>query len=326
MRSPSFFPWRLFRWFVGNQFLLILILFSVYYLAEWARIDSLADGEIKAEQLDLMRRSLGVGLLLVFGVTVLMGRRLVTPMGRLIEKTRRLRKFPFATEEPSEEELGLEETGEWYDLERAINKLGRDFRSKTVRLSREKTELRAIMTAIGEAVLAVDVTGAPLFYNSQFADMFRLQGWDERKMGLGEIVRSPEILEHLRKTLAIGDACVHELEISLPGRKAPHSFRVTYTPLRKKHNSEVYGVVAVFFDQSNVKAAEKLRIEFVANASHELRTPVTPLKGYIQTLKEDLAEGRTNDLGQYVDVIERNVNRLSDLLDDLLDLSRLEAG
>lgn len=162
MSSPSFFPWRLFRWFVGNQFLLILLLYSVYYLAEWARIDSLADGEIKAEQLDLMRRSLGVGLLLVLGVTVLMGRRLVTPMGRLIEKTRRLRKFPFATEEPTEEELGLEETGEWYDLERAINKLGRDFRSKTVRLSREKTELRAIMTAIGEAVLAVDVTGTPL--------------------------------------------------------------------------------------------------------------------------------------------------------------------
>lgn len=233
MKKPSVFPWRLFRWFVGNQFLMILLLFSVYYLAEWARIDALTEGELKTEQLALMRRSLGIGLLLTLGVTILMGRRLVTPMGRLIEKTRRMRKFPFAGDQLSEEELGLEETGEWYNLERAINKLGRDYRNKTVRLSREKTELRAIMAAIGEAVLAVDIEGKPLFYNNQFADLFRLQSWDERKVGLGEVVRSPDIVEGLRLAAKSGIANCGDLEIVLPGNKQAHHFKVTYTPLRK---------------------------------------------------------------------------------------------
>src|SRR6202042_1918551 len=78
-------------------------------------------------------------------VSLFMARRLLIPLARLIEKTRRMRDFPFENDEATPEELSFDEPGEWYELERALNHLGRDLRQKTIRLSREKTELRAIM-------------------------------------------------------------------------------------------------------------------------------------------------------------------------------------
>ena len=327
MKGPSsFFPYRLFRWFIGNQVLLILALFSIYYLVEWVCIHTGPEPEVQAAHLQLIGRSLGVSFLLVCGVSLLMARRLVTPLGRLIEKTRRLRKFPFAQEELSDKELSLEERGEWYELERGINKLGRDFRYKTVRLSREKTELRAIMTAMEEAVLAVDLNCAPLFYNNHFSFLFRLQSWDGHKRGIVEVLRAPEVIEDLRSTMSRGETQIRELEYVLPGETSSKYFKVIYTPLRKKHNSEIYGVVAVFQDRTLSYAADKMRIDFAANASHELRTPVTSLKGYIQTLKEDVQAGHMEEVEKFIGIIERNVNRLSDLLNDLLDLSELESG
>src|SRR5690606_39173267 len=94
----------------------------------------------------------------------------------------------------SEEELATEEPGEWFELERALNKLGRDLRNKTIQLSREKTELRAIMGAVSEAILAVNEEKQLLFYNSQFALMFKLQEFDASQMHLQEIIRSPDVL------------------------------------------------------------------------------------------------------------------------------------
>lgn len=326
MRPPSSFPWRLFRWFVGQQLALVVGLFSIYYFIEWMRIDSLAQPEVREAQLSMLQRSLGFGLSLAVLVSLLMGRRLVVPLGRLIDRAKRLRKFPFAKEQLTDDELREEEEGEWYDLERALNKLGRDYRNKTIRLSREKTELRAIMTAVGEAVLAVNRACDPLFYNNQFALYFRLQGWDGRKVGIGEIIRYPEVIEGYRRTIESGQVTTQENAMILPGETQVRSFRITYHPLRKKHNGEVYGVAGVFLDQTEARSAEKLRIDFVANASHELKTPVTSLKGYVQTLKEDLNAGRTEDVLKFVEVIDRNVTRLSDLISDLLDLSQLESG
>lgn len=81
--------------------------------------------------------------------------------------------------------------------------------------------------------------------------------------------------------------------------------------------------VATLFRE--LKRAEKVRIDFVANVSHELRTPLTSIKGYSDTLREDLAAGRLEMAPKFLDVIDRNVNRLIDLIDDLLDLSKLES-
>ncbi|MEO0337366.1 MAG: hypothetical protein AAF202_13305, partial [Pseudomonadota bacterium] len=175
--SPPVFPTRLFRWFLGKQILTagVLLIALDICLVIWIE----GRGDLSQDTRTLAREVVFLALfssfVLMVSVSIFMARRLVIPLGRLIEKTRRLRKFPFEEEDYSHRELAFDEPGEWYDLERALNKLGRDLRIKTIRLSREKTELRTIMSAMNEAILAITVERKPLFYNPEFALLFGVE-------------------------------------------------------------------------------------------------------------------------------------------------------
>jgi two-component system phosphate regulon sensor histidine kinase PhoR len=265
------------------------------------------------------------GLLIFVLVSLITTRRLVIPLGRLIDKTRHLREFPFEGEGGPAEELTYDEPGEWFELERALNNLGRDLRSKTVRLSREKTEFRAIVTAVTEAVLAITKEKRLLFYNPQFAQLFDMQhvGGDTR---IAEVLRSPDVLETYREALESGHPIRREVQIILPDERIPHHFQLSVAPLKKKHNQEVYGAVGIFHDITELVRADKIRIEFVGNVSHEIRTPLTTINGYMQTLVSDFEKGRFDQAGEFLGVVNQNVKRLKSLLDDLLDLSAIESG
>jgi two-component system phosphate regulon sensor histidine kinase PhoR len=102
---------------------------------------------------------------------------------------------------------------------------------------------------------------------------------------------------------------------------------VKVSPLREeKGGQKLYGAMALFHDITEIKKAEQIRIEFVENASHELRTPLTSIKGFVDTLKEDVQAGRTDQAGYFLGVISKNVDRLSELVSDMLTLSSLESG
>lgn len=328
MKVIKLFPNRLFRWFVGKQILIsgVLLLVLDFALLLWLE----SQPGLTQESLELGRQLILISLLVAVSVMVVvslfMARRLVIPLGRLVDKTRRLRKFPFEDENYSEEELAIDEPGEWYDLERALNKLGRDLRNKTIRLSREKTELRAIMGAVSEAVLAISSEKRPLFYNSQFALMFKLQEFKAGQVHVQEIIRTPDVLEAYDRCLKEGRLVKVESTIQLREDLEPHTFEVGVAPLKKKHNQEVYGAVALFHDITEMKKTEQIRIEFVGNVSHELRTPLTSIKGYLQTVMSDFEKKNYEQSGEFLKVISKNVDRLMLLMNDLLDLSSLESG
>jgi two-component system phosphate regulon sensor histidine kinase PhoR len=101
---------------------------------------------------------------------------------------------------------------------------------------------------------------------------------------------------------------------------------LSVAPLKDAESGEIFGAVGIFHDVTELKQAEQIRIEFVGNASHELRTPITSIKGYVETLKEDLKTKNYDGAEQFVGIISRNVDRLTFLVNDLLDLSALESG
>lgn len=326
MRDVSYFPNRLFRWFLTQQILMSAVLFVVLngILLLWLEGSGLDD-----ETRRITRYAMLVGLAVAFAgmilVSLFMGRRLVVPLGRLIEKTRRLREAPFAAEEDEPEALTYDEPGEWYELERALNRLGRDLRSKTIRLSREKTEVRAIMSSVSEAVLAVSRDKRVMFYNPQFAVLFNLQT-HASDAHISELLRAPEVLEAYGQALAQGRPLRREVQVIVSEERLARHFQLSVAPLRKKHNQEIYGAVGIFYDITELKQAERIRIEFVGNVSHELRTPVTSINGYLQTVMADLEQGRLEQVGDFLKIVSANVTRLKHLVDDLLDLSALESG
>ncbi|MFN9068607.1 MAG: sensor histidine kinase, partial [Bdellovibrionales bacterium] len=103
-------------------------------------------------------------------------------------------------------------------------------------------------------------------------------------------------------------------------------FNVSLTPVLMQKNQEMYEVVAVFHDITDIKKAESIRIDFVGNASHELRTPLTSIKGYVETLRDDINQKRFDQADRFISIVSRNVDRLIDLVNDLLNLSKMESG
>lgn len=316
--AVSTFPSRLFRWFLSQQILLSGFSFALVGLAFvlWSP---------SAESRDLTLVCLAVGFCVNTVVSLFVARRLLMPLSRLIAKTRRMREFPFEEEDVKPDELTFDEPGEWYELERALNNLGRDLRQKTIRLSREKTEMRTIMSAVSEAVLAIAKDKRVLFYNPQFAYLFNLQVPDPESR-ITEILRSPDVLETYNEALASGQVMRREVQITVSSERLSRDFLLSVAPLRKKHNQEIYGAVGILHDITEMKQAERIRIEFVANVSHELRTPLTAINGYLQTLEDDVARGRTDQAKEFLTIVSQNVIRLKSLVEDLLDLSALESG
>jgi two-component system phosphate regulon sensor histidine kinase PhoR len=314
MKPSHFFPWRLFRWFVIRQLILILPFYLILNgLLYWML------GELRA-------LTVAVVMGVMMGVSILIGYRLLLPLGRLIEKTKRMRESPFGMEEDEPvERLAFDEPGEWYELERALNRLGRDLRQKTIRLSREKTELRTIMSAVSEAVLAIGGDRRVLFYNPQFTYLFGASA-NLTEVRVSEILRSPDIIQAYEEVLTSGQTLRREVQETVSEQRITRDFLLSVAPLRKKHNQEIYGVVGIFHDITQMKQSERIRIEFVGNVSHELRTPLTTVNGYMQTLMGDLEQGKLEHAREFGGIISQNVSRMKSLVEDLLDLSALESG
>jgi two-component system phosphate regulon sensor histidine kinase PhoR len=96
-------------------------------------------------------------------------------------------------------------------------------------------------------------------------------------------------------------------------------------PIKGK-GEDWFGAVGIFRDITEMRLLENRRMEFLSNVSHELRTPLTTIKGFAVTLQDELAEQDDSHLNHYVDIIDREVDRLSRLVNDLLDISLIESG
>ena len=264
------------------------------------------------EALVFFDRSLAAVLFLVAsaftGCSVLMGRRLMFPLGRLIVKARRV--LPDQREPESQDEIDDSDTedpgdGEWTDLETTLDQIRWNLRHKTETLTREREELATLMSAISDAILAVDSAGNPLFYNSRFALLFGERDLAVKRPRLGELFRAPEVLSAFGAALKDGQPQQASAKLHVGNDPIPHYFSLSIAPLRKD-GGEVYGAVGIFHDVTELKRAEQIRIDFVANVSHELRTPVTAILSAAETMEMALAkdpEGAKRFLGIPVGVV-----------------------
>ncbi|MCB0370440.1 MAG: PAS domain-containing sensor histidine kinase, partial [Bdellovibrionales bacterium] len=142
---------------------------------------------------------------------------------------------------------------------------------------------------------------------------------------LTDIFRVPEVYELFKKVFTTGQTQKTTLKMETMLDHFEKNFLVSLTPLRKAKTNEIYGVIGVFHDITDLKKLEQVRIDFVANASHELRSPLTSVKGYIETIKDDFKKGHLQQVDIFLEIVSKNVNRLIELVNDLLTLSSLES-
>jgi two-component system phosphate regulon sensor histidine kinase PhoR len=187
-----------------------------------------------------------------------------------------------------------------------------------------------LMASLDDAILSVSPDLKIKFFNARMAHQFLERAQTDllqqmEPVPLAQIMREPEILKLYQMTLQTGETQMQSLRLHSLMHQQNRYFSVKVSPLREEKDSKIYGAMGLFHDVTELKKADQIRIEFVENASHELRTPLTSIKGFVETAKEDLTAGRTEQLGSFLGIISKNVDRLTELVNDMLTLTTLDA-
>jgi two-component system phosphate regulon sensor histidine kinase PhoR len=201
-------------------------------------------------------------------------------------------------------------------LGRALDRLAENLRSTLSELRSERDRQDDILSGMQEGVLLLNRERRVAHVNPALRNLLALSADVVGRLPI-EIIRNASLTELLNEAFEASTPLSREIELSGP---APARVLVRIAPLGGPRG----GLLAVFVDVTNLRHLETVRQQFVANASHELRTPIAS----IHSAAETLAGGIANDPAtreRFLGIIARNATRLKNLVDDLLDLSKLES-
>lgn len=246
-----------------------------------------------------------LALALALPVSYLLSRVMMRPVVKLGERARALAHGDFSRRAPMDVEVA-----ELDELAVAFNLLAESLEARLVELARERDETRALIDSMAEGVIALSADGRVVRASRAAARLLRLPA-DAEGSPVGALVRQPELRVAFEEALVSGfDA----REASFDGR----TLLVTGRPLDQG------GAVVTLLDATELRKLERVRRDFVANASHELKTPLTAMRGYAETLLEE--EPPPELRRQFLEALHGNAVRLQRLVDDMLELSTLDAG
>jgi two-component system phosphate regulon sensor histidine kinase PhoR len=208
---------------------------------------------------------------------------------------------------------GRDELGE---LGRALDQLATNLREAISTARKEGDLMARVLEGMREGVLLLDDEGNVALANPALRDTLLL-GSDVVGKSPLEVVRNAALKRILDEAASASEVVSGELEM---GDIKPRRLLVHAAALR----GDPKGVLAVFVDVTDLRRLETVRRDFVANVSHELRTPVAAVRSAAETLRRAI-ETQPDAASEFVDMIERNADRLGQLVDDLLDLSRIES-
>lgn len=210
---------------------------------------------------------------------------------------------------------------EFSTLNISLNILARNLQSITKEQEMQKDRLRAVIENMGMPLILIDAKGRIILVNQMFNEMFHVVAQDiigKTYLDVIEYERVNDIIENIFMT----EQKIRK-QITIPINIQMKDFEVYGAPIISLAN-EWKGIVLVFHDITEIKNLEKIRKDFVANVSHELKTPITSIKGFAETL----LDGALHDqqaLESFLNIILKESNRLQSLVYDLLELSKIES-
>ncbi|MGQ9513222.1 two-component system histidine kinase PnpS [Thermodesulfitimonas sp.] len=251
-----------------------------------------------------------IGGALVAGLTWRMiNRQVIRPLRNLVAVAKELSQFGKGEKQSAADEIGL--------LTSSVTLLAERLKETFQALSAEKGWQAAVLASLTDVVLALDPFGRVLFANPALQEAFGVKPEEARRKNILEVIRHHELEQIARRVLNTGTAREEELRFLTP---QPRLFTVRVTPVT---NPVGPGVVVVLREVTEQKRLEQLRSEFVANVSHELRTPLTAIRGFVETLRDGAIKD-ADTAGEFLAIIAAETERLERLINDLLNLSRLE--
>lgn len=207
------------------------------------------------------------------------------------------------------------------ELAAAMDHLSGEIKEKKARVDSEAAKLDMVLSGMLEGVIVTDKSGEIISMNPSLRKLFLIDTQSIAGKRPLEVIRNNSVQDMADRILKQKERlATQEITIAFPEEKI---LKVNAVPIIS--SGELEGAILVFHDITELRRLEKVRQEFVANVSHELRTPISSIKGYAETLLEGAIDDQDN-ARDFLNIIYQDSQRLAALIDDLLDLSKIESG
>jgi two-component system phosphate regulon sensor histidine kinase PhoR len=217
------------------------------------------------------------------------------------------------------ERLPKSDVQELARLSESLNHLAQELENRGHTIGRQGHELEAVLASMIEGVLAVDCEERVISINRAAAQLIGGQVGDVVGRSLQEVIRNAD-LRRLAAEAVMGGESVED-DIVLRGEQ-DRVLQACATPLRDIKGRSI-GAVLVLHDVTHYRHLENIRRDFVANVSHELKTPIASIKGFVETLLDGALEDR-EDAMRFLRIVARQADRLNQIIEDLLSLAKIE--
>jgi len=258
--------------------------------------------------------------------SVFLAERIVQPIRRFMEASRKISSGDYAIQVPVEtgDELGCL-AGEFNQM---AEQLGRYHEMNIEQIISEKKKGEAILSSIEDGLVVFDTNLKVTGINPAARRLLGLEFTESSILQCKEIIPDPNVCDLIHKTVESGiqpKVPDEERIVSIPEGERTRHYLFSVTPIRGRDRN-LSGIVLLLRDVTRLKEVERLKSEFIMAASHELRTPLTSLGMSVDLLLEHIAKGLAEKDRDLLQTAHEEVHRMKALVNDLLDLSKIEAG
>lgn len=207
------------------------------------------------------------------------------------------------------------------ELGYSINKLASKLEFQVQELENRNEQLNKLIENLNIGIMLLDESRLIKMVNPAMSEILEINMSDNIGRPYIHFISNPWIIELIETTYETGKAQSEEFNLV---NSEEYILDATIIPVNLASEAE-HGLIVLFYDITELRRLEKVRTDFVANASHELRTPVTALKGFTETLLDGALEDRAT-LIHFLEIMHEESERLDSIVGDILQLSRLEQG
>ncbi len=264
----------------------------------------------------IRRHLLGAAVVIILlgaAASYLISLRIVRPIEDLREGADRFARGDFGARLP------VPRVAEIATLAGSMNEMARQLSSRIATIQEQRNTLESILEGMTEGVVAVDTAKRVLLLNRTAGAILGVDPAGAQGRGIQELSRNMPFQAFVVRAL-VAAAPVEE-EIAA-GEKGALLIRASGVPLFDGAGGRI-GVLIVLNDVTQLHRLERVRRDFVANVSHELKTPVTSIAGFVETLQDGALDDRATT-ERFLEIIRRQAERLNAIVTDLLSLARLE--
>jgi two-component system phosphate regulon sensor histidine kinase PhoR len=201
----------------------------------------------------------------------------------------------------------------------AMNVMAQQLEDRIQTVISQRNEYEAVLSSMVEGVIAVDQDETILSINQAALDMLKITSAEAKGRTIQEVVRNRQFIEFVSDSLAGKTLEERDVEIQGPERRI---INIRSMALRNAAMQNM-GSLVVLNDVTKIRHLEIIRRDFVANVSHEIKTPLTAIKGFVETLQQSMDQDQAEH-HKFLGIIDKHVNRLNAIVEDLLALARIE--